>query len=122
MNVIHQTEMFAAWLTGLGDLKGKARVVARIEAAKLGNFGDSEPVGNGVSEMRIDFGPGYRVYYMREGAIVYLLLCGGDKSSQRADIKQALKMAEQVKQAAKAQAKAEAETAKGKAKAKPKKG
>lgn len=122
MNVINQTAVFATWLTGLGDLKGKARVVARIERAKLGNFGDSEPVGNGVSEMRIDFGPGYRVYYMREGAIVYLLLCGGDKSSQQADIKQALKMAEQVKQAAKAQAKAEAETAKGKAKAKPKKG
>jgi putative addiction module killer protein len=120
MNVIQQTAVFATWLGGLGDLKARARILARIEGARLGNFGDSEPVGDGVSEMRIDFGPGYRVYYMREGAVLYLLLCGGDKSTQQADIAQARKMANQVKQAAKAKAKAEPEAKTGKAKAKPK--
>jgi putative addiction module killer protein len=70
MNVIQQSAVFATWLGGLGDLKARARILARIEGAKLGNFGDSEPVGDGVSEMRIDFGPGYRVYYMREGAVL----------------------------------------------------
>lgn len=78
--------------------------MARIEAAKLGNFGDSEPVGEGVSEMRVHFGPGYRVYYMREGSVLYLLLCGGDKSTQQADIKRARGLARQVKDAAKAEA------------------
>ena len=120
MNIIQQTAVFASWLSGLGDVKGKARIVARIEAAKLGNFGDSEPVGGGVYEMRILFGPGYRVYYMREGAVLYVLLCGGDKSTQQADITQARKMANQVKEAAKA--KGEPEAAKAKTKAKPKKG
>lgn len=119
MNVINQTEVFAVWLSGLGDLKGRGRIVARVEAAKLGNFGDSKSVGEGVNEMRIDFGPGYRVYYMRDGAVVYLLLCGGDKSTQEADIAQAQKMAKQVKEVAKAQAKAETAPTKGKAKAKP---
>jgi len=118
MNVLQQTAVFASWLSGLGDVKGKARIVARIEAAKLGNFGDSESAGDGIYEMRIHFGPGYRVYYMREGAVLYLLLCGGDKSTQRADIAQARKMASQVKGAAKATA--EPEAAQGKARAKPK--
>ena len=128
MNVIQQSAVFATWLGGLGDLKARARILARIEGARLGNFGDSEPVGDGVSEMRIDFGPGYRVYYMREGPILYLLLCGGDKSTQQANIAQARKMANQVKQAAKAQAKSDpgfkgvTATAKAKAKAKARKG
>jgi putative addiction module killer protein len=70
-------------------LKGKARIIARIRSAEHGNFGDCEPVGEGVSEMRIHTGPGYRVYYSRRGKIVYLLLSGGDKSSQKRDIKRA---------------------------------
>jgi putative addiction module killer protein len=93
MNVIQQSAVFATWLGALGDLKARARILARIEGAKLGNFGDSQPLGDGVSEMRIDFGPGYRVYYMREGAVLYLLLCGGDKSTQQTNIAQARKMA-----------------------------
>src|SRR5438128_877012 len=109
MNVIQQSAAFASWLGGLGDLKARARILARIEGARLGSFGDSEPVGDGVSEMRIDLGPGYRVYYMRDGAVLYLLLCGGDKSTQGADIARARKMASQAKQAAKANAKADAE-------------
>ncbi len=67
-------------------------IYIRIKRAELGNFGDSKPVQDGVLEMRIDFGPGYRVYSAREGRVVYLLLCGGDKSTQKADIKQAMAM------------------------------
>ena len=104
MNVISQTETFADWLGGLADAVGKGLIVARIEAARLGNFGDCEPVGEGVSEMRVHFGPGYRVYFMREGHVLYLLLCGGDKSTQKADIRRAREMARQWKQAAKAEA------------------
>ena len=86
MNTVQRTAAFATWFDALADRKGRARVVARIEAARLGNFGDCAPVGDGVSEMRIDFGPGYRVYFMRTEAVVYLLLCGGDKSTQTKDI------------------------------------
>jgi putative addiction module killer protein/probable addiction module antidote protein len=100
MNVIRQTADFSEWLTGLKDGEGKGRVIARIEAAKFGNFGDCEPVGAGVSEMRIHFGPGYRVYFMREGLVVYLLLCGGDKSTQNSGIKKAKEMAQRCKAAA----------------------
>ena len=101
MNTLQRTAVFAEWLDALTDRKGKARIIARLEAAKAGNFGDCEPVGDGLSEMRIDFGPGYRVYFMRIGTVVYLLLCGGDKSTQRADIASARRMARQVKEAAK---------------------
>lgn len=111
MNVVNQTTVFAEWLAGLVDARGKGLILARIEAAKLGNFGDAEPVGDGVSEMRIHFGPGYRVYYMREGNVLYLLLCGGDKSSQTTDIRNALSMASEVREAARAAAIAAAKTA-----------
>lgn len=97
MNILQRTAMFAEWLERLADLKGQARITARIAAASAGNFGDCSPVGEGVSEMRIDFGPGYRVYFMREGAIVYLLLCGGDKSSQKSDIARAHELARRVR-------------------------
>ena len=70
-----------------------ARIVHRIRSAEHGNFGDCEPVGDGVSEMRIHFGPGYRVYFTRRGEVIYLLLLGGDKSSQKRDIKRAIEMA-----------------------------
>jgi putative addiction module killer protein len=73
----------------LRDAKGLARILARINAAQHGNFGDCQPVGEGVSEMRSHFGPGYRVYFVRRGETVYLLLAGGDKSSQRQDMERA---------------------------------
>lgn len=88
--------MFDAWLKTLRDLKGRARIVSRLEAAERGNFGDCEPVGEGVSEMRIHCGPGYRVYYTRRGRTVYLLLVGGDKSTQKWDIRAALEMAREL--------------------------
>ncbi|MHB1202701.1 MAG: type II toxin-antitoxin system RelE/ParE family toxin [Acidithiobacillus sp.] len=71
---------------------GRARIVHRIRSAEHGNFGDCEPVGEGVSEMRIHFGPGYRVYFTRCGEVIYLLLWGGDKSSQKRDIKRAIEL------------------------------
>ena len=89
MSTFLRTPEFDAWLKALRDPIGKARIVARIRAAEQGNFGDCEPVGEGVSEMRIHCGPGYRVYYCRRGKVVYLLLCGGDKTTQKWDIKQA---------------------------------
>jgi len=92
MNTIHSTEEFREWLSGLKDLKARARIIARIRQASLGNFGDAKPLEGGISEMRIDFGPGYRIYYGREGRAVYLLLSGGDKSTQRRDIKHAIAM------------------------------
>jgi putative addiction module killer protein len=77
----------------LKDRVGCARIVHRIRSAEHGNFGDCGPVGEGVSEMRVHVGPGYRVYYTRRGEMVYLLLLGGDKSSQRRDIRRAIEMA-----------------------------
>jgi len=93
-----RSEEFDAWLTALKDRLGRARIISRIRAAEAGNFGDCESVGEGVSEMRIHVGPGYRLYYMRHGEVVYLLLLGGDKSSQRRDVKRAIEMARIVKQ------------------------
>lgn len=87
MYTLLRTEEFDDWLKNLKDQVGRARILARIDAAQLGNFGDSESVGDGVSEMRIHVGPGYRVYYSRTGKVIYLLLCGGDKSTQKKDIK-----------------------------------
>ena len=83
------TPEFDAWLKALRDPVAKGRVIARIRSAEAGNFGDCRHVGDGVSEMRIHVGPGYRLYYCRRGEAVYLLLCGGDKSSQQCDIGQA---------------------------------
>lgn len=97
MNELRRTDEFNTWLRELPDLLGKARILARLRSAELGNFGDAEPVGDGVSEMRIHVGPGYRVYYVRRGRTVYLLLCGGDKSSQRKDIRRAKELASEIK-------------------------
>ena len=91
MNKLNRTEAFASWLRGVRDTKAKARIFARLDAAKNGNFGDWRSVGKGVFEMRIDSGAGYRVYYAREDIFVYLLLAGGDKRTQDADIKAAQK-------------------------------
>lgn len=85
--------MFAVWLDGLRDLRGRARVQARIERLAAGNAGDTKPVGEGVSEMRVDSGPGYRVYFARRGRDIVILLAGGDKSSQLKDIKTAQRLA-----------------------------
>lgn len=89
MHSFQRTSEFDAWLKAVRDPIGKARIISRIRSAEAGNFGDCEPVGEGVSEMRIHYGPGYRVYYSRKGDVVYLLLCGGNKSTQKSDIKQA---------------------------------
>ncbi len=98
MLAFRRTARFDAWLRRLADQKAKARIAARLVSAEHGNFGDTKPVGEGVSEMRINVGPGYRVYFVREGAADYLLLLGGDKSSQKRDIEQALAMARELKQ------------------------
>ncbi len=96
MKQIVTSEIFDDWFTGLRDARAKARVQARIDRAQLGNFGDSEPVGEGVSEMRIHYGPGYRVYYTQRGLEVVILLAGGDKSSQARDIRKALETARKL--------------------------
>jgi putative addiction module killer protein len=86
---VNCTEEFDHWLRGLTDLKAKAQILVRVRRAERGLFGDVKLLENGVFEMRIDCGPGYRVYYAREGRIMYLLLCGGNKSTQQADIRHA---------------------------------
>ena len=90
---IRKTLVFAAWLDGLHDLRGRARVQARIERLAAGNPGDAKPVGEGVSELRIDSGPGYRVYFARRGRELVILLAGGAKSTQAKDIQTALRLA-----------------------------
>ena len=91
---IFRSETFDRWLRELRDIRARARIEARILRLSQGNPGDARPVGSGVSEMRIDYGPGYRVYFTRRGPLVVLLLCGGDKRTQVADIKRALEIAE----------------------------
>lgn len=93
---IQQTDVFSAWLSGLRDPKSKARIVARIESARLGNLGDVKSLGGGLSEMRVHFGTGYRLYFVRTGKIVLLLLSGGDKSTQKRDIERARRMRKEL--------------------------
>lgn len=93
---ILRTGYFDKWLASLRDRKAKIKIVRRIERAEQGNFGDHKPVEGPVWEMRIDYGPGYRLYYARQGETIYLLLCGGDKSSQQADIRMALEIWRQL--------------------------
>lgn len=97
MFTVLRTDEFDSWLSKLRDLKGKARIIARIRSAELGNFGDTQSVGDGVREMRIHFGPGYRIYFKRAGKILIILLVGGDKSSQIPDIKKAKIVASAIK-------------------------
>jgi putative addiction module killer protein len=94
---VRQTEAFASWLADLRDERARARVAVRIRRLSLGNFGDAKPVGGGVGELRIDYGPGYRLYFVRQGEAVIVLLCGGDKRTQTADIEAAKAMAKQLK-------------------------
>lgn len=98
MLVINDTDVFRSWLRKLKDPVGKAAVLRRIGRAERGNFGDHKPVGESVFEMRIQAGPGYRVYYMQTADVVYLLLVGGDKSSQKSDIEKAQVMAAQIRE------------------------
>jgi len=93
MREIRKTESYARWLDGLRDIRARAKVLARVERLAAGNPGDVSPVGEGVSELRIDYGPGYRVYYVMREREVIILLAGGDKRTQAADIKKALRLA-----------------------------
>ncbi len=90
---IRQTDIYANWFKKLRDRQARARILARIRRLSLGNPGDSSPVGEGVSEMRIDYGPGYRVYYKKRGKTVAVLLAGGDKRTQKRDIESAKELA-----------------------------
>jgi putative addiction module killer protein len=93
---VRQTERFRAWLAGLRDERARARILKRLDRAQAGNLGDVAPVGEGVSEMRIFYGPGYRVYFVQRGSELIVLLCGGDKSTQDADIAEAKAMAKEI--------------------------
>ena len=93
---IRKTEIFAKWLDELHDIRARARILVRIERLAAGNPGDVKAVGEGVSEMRIDYGPGYRVYYKKHGRKVVILLAGGDKRTQAKDIKTALRQAQNL--------------------------
>ena len=95
---VRQTEVYARWIASLNDDRARARIEVRIYRLSLGNPGDIRPVGEGVSEMRIDYGPGYRVYLTPRGKTVVMLLCGGDKRTQSKDIAAAKALARQLKE------------------------
>lgn len=93
---IRQTVEYSRWYAKLRDLNAKARISIRLERVAFGNFGDAKPVGGGVQELRVDYGPGYRVYFTRRGDVVVILLCGGDKRTQDADIRRAQDLAKEL--------------------------
>ena len=95
---VYQTEAYARWIAGLADDRARARIEVRIYRLSLGNAGDVKPIGEGVSELRIDYGPGYRVYLTRRGKALVILLCGGDKRTQNKDIATAKALARQLKE------------------------
>lgn len=95
---IQQTEAYAQWFSGLRDRVARARIDIRIRRLSLGNAGDTKPVGDGVSELRVDHGPGYRVYFIQRGEVVVVLLAGGDKSTQDKDIRTAKALAKDLKE------------------------
>lgn len=93
---VRQTDIFSEWFAGLRDHEARARITVRLRRLSLGNPGDVKPVGRGVSEMRIDYGPGYRVYFVRRGDTIVVLLCAGDKRTQDRDIARALELAQEI--------------------------
>jgi len=93
---VRQTTEFAKWIAGLRDIRGRAKIAARIDRLSMGHPGDVRPVGEGISELRIHDGPGYRVYYVKRGTVLIVLLCGGDKSSQNRDIATAKRLAAEL--------------------------
>ena len=93
---VRKTAIFSKWLDNLRDRKAKARIQARIDRVEMGHFGDVAPVGEGVRELRIFYGPGYRVYFVQRNSVVVILLSGGDKTSQQADITRAKEIARQL--------------------------
>ena len=93
---VRQTEIFSNWFKSLRDRRAKARIQARIDRIELGNFGDVATVGEGVRELRIHYGPGYRVYFVQRGSVIVILLSGGDQSSQNSDIKKAKELAKKL--------------------------
>jgi putative addiction module killer protein len=95
---IRETDTFKKWFSSLKDKRAKARIDVRIKRVSLGNFGDVETVGNGVVELRIDYGAGYRVYFVNRGNVIVILLCGGDKSTQSKDIQKAHDLAQRLKE------------------------
>jgi putative addiction module killer protein len=90
---VRQTDVFQRWLRNLRDDRAATRIAARIRRLEQGNPGDAKSLGSGVLEMRVDYGPGYRVYYVHRGAVIVVLLCGGDKRTQQRDIRRALVLA-----------------------------
>jgi putative addiction module killer protein len=92
---VRQTDVYFNWFRQLRDHKARYRILVRIRRLSLGNFGDEKPVGDGVSELRIDYGPGYRVYFHRQGSLLVMLLAGGSKKTQSADIAKAKKLAKE---------------------------
>jgi putative addiction module killer protein len=93
MYFIQRTDEFDAWLAKLKDLRAKAKIIARIRSAEFGNLGDVEPIGERLSEFRVHYGPGYRIYFKQKGKILLLALCGGTKNSQKKDIERAKSLA-----------------------------
>lgn len=93
---VRQTSSFTKWIDGLRDNNARARIVTRIRRMEIGNLGDVRPVGEGVSEARIPYGPGYRLYFIQQGSQIVILLCGGDKSTQGKDIAAAKEMAKEL--------------------------
>lgn len=96
MYQLQRTDVSDEWLLGMRDMRAKARILVRLESARLGNLGDVRSVGGGISEMRVDVGAGYRMYFTRRQRIVLILLCGGDKSTQARDIARAKRMAHEI--------------------------
>lgn len=93
---VRQTAVFEAWIDGLKDMRAVARIEVRLRRLSLGHLGDAKSLGDGVSEMRIDYGPGYRLYFTRRGERIVILLCGGDKKRQSGDIARAKQMAKEA--------------------------
>ncbi len=95
---LRRTKEFVEWLRALGDRQGRAKIIVRLDRLEQGNPGNSRSVGEGIFELKIDFGPGYRVYYVQRGEVLVIILCGGDKSTQSKDIQRAKVIARQLEE------------------------